>query len=90
MTQLDPDTLACIELVELVTEYFDDALPPVDRARFERHLMTCDGCTTYVEQIRQTIAATGSGRARGHPARGDRAPVARLSRVPRYLSLGGC
>lgn len=60
MTQLDPDTLACLELVELVTEYLDDALPPVDRARFERHLMTCDGCTTYVEQIRQTIAATGS------------------------------
>ncbi len=57
---LEHDDLACIELVELVTEYLDDALPPGERDRIERHLAGCDGCATYVDQIRQTIAAAGS------------------------------
>jgi anti-sigma factor RsiW len=53
------DQLSCQELVELVTEYLDDALPPADRARFEAHIADCDGCTGYIEQIRVTIAFTG-------------------------------
>ncbi len=52
--------LACIELVELVTDYFEDALPAAERSRLERHLRECDGCTRYVEQIRQTIRAAGN------------------------------
>src|SRR6266545_3207338 len=51
--------LACIELVELVTEYLDDALPAPERDRIDRHLGECDGCDRYVEQIRQTISAAG-------------------------------
>ena len=27
-----------------------------DRARFEAHLAICEGCVTYVEQMRQVIA----------------------------------
>jgi anti-sigma factor RsiW len=53
------DQLSCQELVELVTEYLDDALPLPDRARFEAHIADCDGCTGYLEQIRLTIAFTG-------------------------------
>ena len=53
------DELACNELVELVTEYLEDALPQPERSRIERHLATCDGCTRYVEQIRETITAAG-------------------------------
>ena len=53
-------TLSCQELVELVTDYLEDALPPEERARFEQHLDGCGGCTNYVEQIRITIALTGS------------------------------
>jgi anti-sigma factor RsiW len=53
------DQLSCQELVELVTEYLDDALTRADRARFEAHIVDCDGCTGYLEQIRLTIAVTG-------------------------------
>ena len=53
----DPDALDCNQLVELVTEYLDGALEPTERVRLERHLTGCDGCTTYIEQVRQTIAA---------------------------------
>jgi anti-sigma factor RsiW len=51
--------LACIDIVELVTAYLEDALEPADRERFEEHLVFCDGCGTYLEQMRQTIAALG-------------------------------
>lgn len=51
--------LTCKELVELVTAYFEQALPADDRARFEQHLSVCPGCATYVEQMRQTIALVG-------------------------------
>jgi anti-sigma factor RsiW len=53
------DQLACNELVELVTDYLEGALPPSERNRVERHIATCDGCTRYIEQIRATIAAAG-------------------------------
>lgn len=51
--------LACNELVELVTDYLEDALPPSERSRIDRHIATCDGCTRYIEQIRETITAAG-------------------------------
>jgi anti-sigma factor RsiW len=47
--------LACQEVVELVTAYLEDALDPVDRERFEEHLVFCDGCTNYLEQMRTTV-----------------------------------
>jgi anti-sigma factor RsiW len=51
--------LACNELVELVTDYFEGALSAADTARFEAHLTDCDGCTAYLDQIRTTIVLTG-------------------------------
>ena len=50
-------SLACRQLVELVTDYLEDALPPEMRARFEAHLAQCDGCTGYLQDIR-SIATT--------------------------------
>jgi len=51
--------LDCNELVELVTEYFDDALDAKARARLEEHLAACEGCRTYLDQMRATIEAAG-------------------------------
>ncbi len=51
--------LNCQELVELVTDYLEDALLPAECARFEAHLIGCDGCARYLEQMRMTIAAVG-------------------------------
>jgi anti-sigma factor RsiW len=49
----------CQEFVELVTEYFEDTLPPDQRAGFEQHLALCDGCTRYLEQLRATAKTLG-------------------------------
>jgi len=53
------DEFTCQEMIEVVTNYLDDALPSDDRERFERHLSYCAGCSTYVEQMRETITQTG-------------------------------
>jgi len=53
------NALACIEFVELVTEYLDGVLEPGEILRVQRHLSGCDGCTTYLEQLRATIQASG-------------------------------
>jgi anti-sigma factor RsiW len=52
--------LSCRELVELVTAYLEGALSIADRMRFENHLTACDGCSTYVQQMRRTIELTGT------------------------------
>lgn len=53
------DGLSCAELVEIVTDYLEDALDPPTRRRFEEHLAVCPGCEDYLDQIRATIAAAG-------------------------------
>ena len=53
------EEMACIELVELVTAYFEDALSPVDRQRFEEHLAACGPCRNYMEQFRITLDLAG-------------------------------
>ena len=49
--------LSCRELVELVTDYLEGTLDPARLAALDAHLAGCDGCGTYVEQMRQTVAA---------------------------------
>ena len=51
--------MTCKELVDLITEYLEGALPPPDRLRFEQHVDRCSPCRTYVEQMRQTVRAVG-------------------------------
>lgn len=51
--------MSCRELVELVTDYLENALDPKTRERFEAHLEICDGCVAYVEQMRVTVRVLG-------------------------------
>jgi anti-sigma factor RsiW len=56
---IPPPELTCKELVELVTDYLEGALPESERARFDAHLGECPYCRTYLEQMRQTVALVG-------------------------------
>jgi anti-sigma factor RsiW len=51
--------MTCAELVELVTAFLEGALEPATERRFVEHLAICDGCETYVDQMRRTIDAVG-------------------------------
>jgi len=57
------DDLSCQELVELITSYLDMTLTAKDVRRFEAHLMGCDGCATYLDQMRRTVTLVGTLRA---------------------------
>ena len=59
MIDHDLPEMPCRELVEVVTDYLEDRLSPIDRARFEAHLNECDACRTYLEQFRATIRTLG-------------------------------
>lgn len=52
--------IVCQQAVELVTEYLEGTLPRRERRRFEAHLKGCPNCAAYLEQIRMTIALTGT------------------------------
>jgi anti-sigma factor RsiW len=60
---MTPSELTCRQLVELVTDYFEDALTPVERARFEAHLSDCPGCDAYLAQMRTTLEVVGAAAA---------------------------
>ncbi|HET8821784.1 MAG TPA: zf-HC2 domain-containing protein [Thermoleophilaceae bacterium] len=49
--------LPCIEVVELLTDYLEGALPAAVASRLERHLRTCPGCSEYLAQMR-TLAGS--------------------------------
>ena len=55
----DPAPLTCREVVELVTEYLEGSMPAAVRERFEDHLMRCEGCDRYLDQVRTTIRVAG-------------------------------
>lgn len=59
MSETTLPEMPCQELVELVTDYLEDRLSPVDRIRFEAHIAECEYCATYLEQMRQTIRTMG-------------------------------
>lgn len=51
--------MTCAELVELVTAFLEGTLDPDTERQFIEHLAVCDGCETYVDQMRRTIAEVG-------------------------------
>lgn len=53
------DEVLCREVVEVLTDYLEGALPVEQRVALEQHLLLCEGCANHVEQLRTTIALTG-------------------------------
>ncbi len=51
--------ISCQEVVELVTDYLDQALPADEASLFEQHINFCDGCDWYLEEMRTTISTVG-------------------------------
>ncbi len=51
--------LNCREVVQLVTEYLEGAMPPETRLRFERHIAVCPPCRGFLGQMRETLRVSG-------------------------------
>ena len=55
----DDAEITCQQVVEIITDYLEDALDPGDRLEVEEHLALCPGCQVYLEQMRATVRALG-------------------------------
>ena len=53
------DDVRCSEVVTVLTDYFDGALPADERVALEQHLLFCEGCVSFVDQLRTTVGLTG-------------------------------
>lgn len=51
--------LTCQEFVELVTDYLEGALDEDTVRRFEEHMHLCQGCETYLSQMKETASRLG-------------------------------
>ena len=54
---VNADEVACQQFVELVTDYPEGALPTPTLSHVEEHLVICDWCVTYLDQMHATIAS---------------------------------
>jgi predicted anti-sigma-YlaC factor YlaD len=52
--------IVCREFVELTTHYLDGALAPAMVDLVEEHLVMCDWCRTYLEQMEATSQAVAA------------------------------
>ena len=50
------DEVTCQQFVELITDYFESALGPATLSLVEEHLVMCDWCVAYADQIEATVA----------------------------------
>jgi len=55
----DRSELVCQQVVELITDYLEGAMPRAQRRRLETHLAGCEHCGEYLEQMRATIRLSG-------------------------------
>ena len=51
------DEVTCRQFVELITDYLEGTLPARTLSHVEEHLVMCDWCVTYLEQMDATIAS---------------------------------
>jgi predicted anti-sigma-YlaC factor YlaD len=49
--------IVCVEFVALVTDYMEGALPEDQVDLMEEHLVMCDWCKTYLDQVDATVEA---------------------------------
>lgn len=62
-----PEHISCQQVVELVSDYLEQALPSREAAVFEQHLNFCEGCVYYVDQVRATVASAAELREEAVP-----------------------
>ena len=60
MAFLRPHALTCQEVVELGTDYLEEALSAGDQKRLERHFADCPHCSRHLEQLRTTLSVLAS------------------------------
>ncbi len=56
---LTPPPADCQDVVERTTDLLEAHLDPATAVQVDDHLLECEGCAEYVDQIRRTVATLG-------------------------------
>lgn len=72
--------LACVNIVEMLTDHLEGALGPAEAAAVHTHLARCAGCARYLDQMRLTIRALGLVPVETLPAASREALLAAFAR----------
>ena len=59
MKLLRPAEIPCQQVVEMISDYLEGALPARDRRRLDAHLAGCPHCSAYLAQMQETLRLTG-------------------------------
>ena len=73
---MDEHEIICRQFVEIATEYTEGALPAETTDLVEQHLVMCDWCRDYLDQLEATVDAVGG--LEPEMRRAERDPDARL------------
>jgi predicted anti-sigma-YlaC factor YlaD len=52
-----PTEVTCREFVDLVTDYFEGTLIAATHSLVEEHLVLCDWCVSYADQVQTTMSS---------------------------------
>jgi hypothetical protein len=52
--------LTCKDVVELISDYLGRRLQPDESGPLEQHLLLCEPCTAYLEQMRSIVELAGT------------------------------
>jgi anti-sigma factor (TIGR02949 family) len=78
--------VTCREVLDLLTEYLDGALAPMEHARVAAHLEECEACRRYLDQFTATIEVTAALREEAAP---DDVRESLLAAFRTWRRLGG-
>lgn len=57
---MSDESMRCRYIVQLLTDYLEDALSSPAHNRVADHLAECDACSAFLDQMRAIIRATGT------------------------------
>jgi Putative zinc-finger len=52
--------LRCTTVAELATQYLEQELSAAQQTSYETHLLICDNCMVYLQDIRELVASLGT------------------------------
>jgi predicted anti-sigma-YlaC factor YlaD len=52
--------LTCQQMTALITDYLEERMSFMDRARFQLHVGMCRNCRRYLRQMKLSVAVLGS------------------------------
>lgn len=49
---------SCKEIIDLLSDYLDEGLPPDEQEAFDRHMSACPPCVKFLDDLRTNRQAT--------------------------------